>query len=146
MRTSVRILIIAGALLLAGCSLVPSRPIILPDAKSYPPGAGDMHSADSTPEVTAHYELLFVEFDDQGWLFPSKQLDSRNGDAENQLDFTMNRLKWLSSQKGYGGLDIFVFVHGWKHGARDDDDNLLAFKDQLNRTSQNESTAAWPHR
>jgi hypothetical protein len=148
MRTSTRILVVTGAFLLAGCSLVPSRPNIRADLTECPsvPASSDsiaqLNTPNSTPEVTSSYELLFIEFDDQGWLFPPKEVDSRFGDAGRQLEFTMARLQCLARQESSGGLDIFVFVHGWKHGARDDDCNVREFKKQLTLTAHNESLDA----
>jgi len=133
---------------MASCSIVPARPNIRADLEGCPSGPDarqsiEQHNTpDSTPEVTESFELLFVEFDDQGWLFPKDSDPShrRFGDAWRQLDFTMRRLRCLSDQES--GLDIFVFVHGWKHGAREGDRNVQEFKKQLTLTARKESVAA----
>ena len=59
------------------------------------------------------YRLAIVEFDDQGVCCDRRQLHA-----------AMAALQALSGQ----GAVVLVFVHGWKHNARSDDDNLAAFR------------------
>jgi hypothetical protein len=60
------------------------------------------------------YDLLFVEFDDQGRPF-----------VPTAVDDAMAHLEAVAA-----GADpiIVVFVHGWKHSARDSDDNVRSFR------------------
>ena len=60
------------------------------------------------------YELAFVEFDDQGRCYDRGQMDAVAG----RLD-------------AFDGRDavIVVFVHGWKHDARSNDDNLKSLRE-----------------
>jgi pimeloyl-ACP methyl ester carboxylesterase len=61
------------------------------------------------------YELAIVEFDDQGCCYDRRQMRT-----------VAARLDALALAK----VDaiVVVFVHGWKHSARSDDDNLLKFQ------------------
>ncbi|MGN5477299.1 hypothetical protein ACTMU2_11620 [Cupriavidus basilensis] len=55
-----------------------------------------------TPEsVRGLYELHFVEFDDQGWLFPNTppSADALATNPSNQIDNLMDRLTYLASPK-----------------------------------------------
>ena len=79
-----------------------------------------------TPEHTNHYDLYFVEFDDQGWLHPQQETGS--GDAWRQLDFLMEKLR--DSAKT-GEISLVVYVHGWNHNASADDENVRDFRDML---------------
>lgn len=58
------------------------------------------------------YELAFVEFDDQGRCHDRRQMHAVT--------------QWLDSHKDTDAT-IVVFVHGWKHDARGDDENLRDF-------------------
>jgi hypothetical protein len=64
------------------------------------------------------YELAIVEFDDQGCCYERRQMQT-----------VAARLGALAAES----VDaiIIVFVHGWKHNARSDDDNLLNFQKVL---------------
>ena len=61
-------------------------------------------------EQTKDYTLGFVEFDDQGWLWNQKQIDTV-------------RAKFSDEMKTQGLL-IVTFVHGWKHNADSQDENV----------------------
>ncbi|ODV44227.1 hypothetical protein AWV79_10340 [Cupriavidus sp. UYMMa02A] len=55
-----------------------------------------------TPEsVRGLYELHFVEFDDQGWLFPNTppSADALATNPSNQIDNLMDRLTYLLAKK-----------------------------------------------
>ena len=72
----------------------------------------------------APYELAIVEFDDQGRCYDRRQMDA----VAAELDA-------LAPEDPSRGQDVIVvaFVHGWKHDARSDDDNLSAFRVLLER-------------
>lgn len=77
-------------------------------------------------ERTASYDLMFVEFNDQGLQYPSE----RYGDAAAyQITNAMSRLRELAS--AHRGLSVVVFVHGWKHNASASDTNLSDFRKLL---------------
>ena len=63
----------------------------------------------------ASYELAIVEFDDQGRCYD-----------RNQMSGVADRLDALEL-RGQDAI-LLVFVHGWKHDARTDDDNLSEFR------------------
>jgi len=83
----------------------------------------------------APYELAIVEFDDQGRCYDRGQMDG-----------VARRLDALAPVDGTGAEDVIlvVFVHGWKHDARSDDDNLTAFRALLKETVTYETAAASP--
>ena len=61
------------------------------------------------------FELGFVEFDDQGWFWDRRQLETVTG--------------MIRKEAGLGGGDprgliVLSFVHGWKHDASFDDANV----------------------
>jgi hypothetical protein len=77
----------------------------------------------------APYELAIVEFDDQGRCYDRAQMDA-----------VAQRLDGLAPEDAAQGRDaiLVAFVHGWKHDARSDDDNLTAFRVLLNNTVDHE--------
>ncbi|HEY1886179.1 MAG TPA: hypothetical protein VGG86_09025, partial [Roseiarcus sp.] len=83
----------------------------------------------------APYELAIVEFDDQGRCYDRGQMDA-----------VATRLQALAPDGGAQGEDVILvtFVHGWKHDARSDDDNLTAFRLLLNQTVDYEKSATAP--
>jgi len=70
------------------------------------------------------YLLNIVEFDDQGQLFDRGQLNAVLGQ--------------ISQQIAASDFLAVVFVHGWKHNAREGDDNLNNFRNVLQRLSETE--------
>jgi hypothetical protein len=83
----------------------------------------------------AAYELAIVEFDDQGRCYDRGQMDG-----------VAQRLEALAPDGATTGQDVIlvVFVHGWKHDARSDDDNLIAFRALLSETVEYERGHASP--
>jgi pimeloyl-ACP methyl ester carboxylesterase len=81
----------------------------------------------------APYELAIVEFDDQGRCYDRGQMDG-----------VTQRLEALSPDGAATGEDVIlvVFVHGWQHDARSDDDNLIAFRALLSKTVDYEKAHA----
>ena len=85
----------------------------------------NVHDATSNPtnaqraalEVTTNYVLGLVEFDDQGWMWDPKQMDAV--------------LQRFSEEDHTNGLLMVVFVHGWKHNASFEDDNVIMFRTVL---------------
>jgi hypothetical protein len=87
-----------------------------------------------TPEVSSSpaYRLHFVELDDQGWLYPAQDqagytdaMGSAHAQIDRVIDDLSGRLK-----KGERVM-LFVFVHGWKHGAGHDDRDVQRFREIL---------------
>lgn len=73
------------------------------------------------------YELAIVEFDDQGRCYDRRQMDAVAG--------------WLANFVEKDVI-IVVFVHGWKHDARSDDNNLRHFQRVLEQTVGQEAEHA----
>jgi pimeloyl-ACP methyl ester carboxylesterase len=100
-------------------------------------GAGIMpnaaHQAAHGFMTGAPYELAIVEFDDQGRCYDRGQMDG-----------VAKRLDALAPDPNQLGKDVIlvVFVHGWQHDARSDDENLSAFRVLLNETVDYERTRA----
>jgi len=82
------------------------------------------------------YDVLFVEFDDMGLLHPRG--GQNVGEAWDQIENTMQTLITMSQQ---GGISLVVYVHGWKHNARADDENVQQFHNMLQSTSLVEQIA-----
>lgn len=76
---------------------------------------------------TLSYDLGIVEFDDQGVC-----------QARSQMDAITDKL----GQFGDDDAIIIVFVHGWKHDARDDDSNLIDFSKVLKAAVRREAEVA----
>ncbi|HSU99206.1 MAG TPA: hypothetical protein VLI91_03790 [Roseiarcus sp.] len=83
----------------------------------------------------APYQLAIVEFDDQGRCYDRDQMDA-----------VAERLETLAPDGSPTGQDVIlvVFVHGWKHDARSDDENLSAFRVLLSETVDYEKAHASP--
>ena len=84
----------------------------------------DYESTSNNPqsviEETNNYTLGFVEFDDQGWLWNRKQIDT-----------VTSRLHEKAKNEG---LLIITFVHGWKHNADNEDGNVKMMRKVLLET------------
>jgi hypothetical protein len=76
-------------------------------------------------EVATNYTLGFVEFDDQGWLYDAKKTAGRS-----QIDIVTQR---ISQELQTNGVLLVVFIHGWKHNARWDDENVAMFHNVLQK-------------
>ena len=83
----------------------------------------------------APYQLAIVEFDDQGRCHDRKQMDA-----------VAKRLEALAPDDSATGEDVILiaFVHGWKHDARSNNDNLTAFRVLLKETVDYEKAHASP--
>src|ERR1700759_202617 len=93
-------------------------PIVPRDKAGIAPN--EQHQAFHGFMTGAPYELAIVEFDDQGRCYDRGQMDA-----------VAERLEALAPYAPpVAGQDVIlvVFVHGWKHDARSDDDNLTAFR------------------
>src|SRR5215475_7318451 len=86
-------------------TVLPVRPLSCPQV------GGDVPESCRTSmwEHTEGYDLSFVEFDDQGLLYPKDATGV--GDAWQQLDRLMAQLRELA--RANEGISLFVYVHGW---------------------------------
>lgn len=64
------------------------------------------------------FEVVYVEFTDQGWLHSREQMTAALERAQPQTDDRRP-------------VQLVVFVHGWKHNAGFDDKNVLAFRSAI---------------
>ena len=85
------------------------------DPSPYSPKA--TNDPNAVIEVAANYTMGYVEFDDQGWLFNRKQIDAVTSQ--------------FSEESKTNGLLMVVFVHGWKHNASSEDDNVAMFHNHM---------------
>ncbi|WP_306536921.1 alpha/beta hydrolase [Geobacter sp.] len=83
----------------------------------------------SSLEQNDEYLLGFVEFDDQGWFWDRKQADT-----------LIDRL--LEKDELESGLLMVVYVHGWRHNASFDDNNVASFRETLKRIYSYEHLAS----
>lgn len=118
--------------LLFGCASVrPYRTVLVePGSVSCPAdlAATLKQCSNITPETAPGYELHFVEFDDQGWAasIPAGAATLPDGKLPTQTDHLMKRLDKLLGDDEY--LNIILYVHGWKHDAKDDDEDVKRFR------------------
>jgi hypothetical protein len=121
----------AAVVLLSGCSLPQPFRVTGPDPEldctadanwRVPPAC-----ADAVLERSRDYDLLFVEFSDQGLQYP---LETFGESAAYQINHALTRLEQLIAQPG-NGLSLVVYVHGWKHNSWSDDEDVREFRSQL---------------
>ncbi|WP_158937434.1 hypothetical protein [Burkholderia sp. S171] len=158
MRTKTAMLALLGTAMLFGCASHEAyrTNVVNPwlDKTQCPAdrnGNTDAGCDNRTPElVDGKYELHYVEFDDQGWLHPepatasdataASPSDAAPGagvdHSAQQIDALMDDLKQHLRAKT--DLKVIVFVHGWKHSAQSDDDNVMKFRRLLERAASDE--------
>jgi len=117
--------------LLAGCSLPQPFRITGPDPQLDCTADADWRvpkpCGEAVLERSKDYDLLFVEFSDQGLQYP---VETFGDSAAYQINHALGRLEQLMEQPG-SGLSLVVYVHGWKHNAGSDDDDVREFRSQL---------------
>ena len=94
----------------------------------------DVRCFERTPEMSTAppYTLHFVEFDDQGWLYPGPKDDgyaAEMGSAHAQLDRAVEDVAARLARNER--VLLLVYVHGWKHGAAHDDRDVKRFRQML---------------
>lgn len=67
------------------------------------------------------YYMSFIEFDDQGWFWDRKQLES------------LLRLLYGQDQTSNDEYLIILYAHGWQHNAKVCDQNVVCFQRVLER-------------
>lgn len=70
----------------------------------------------SSVEQTPGFQIAYVELTDQGLLHDRRQ---------------MTKALELLGNEGEQILNIVVFIHGWKHSAACDDNNVINFRDKI---------------
>ena len=66
----------------------------------------------------ASHDIAFTEFTERGNAFDDKAVES-----------VLTKIKEHASARG---VVVIVFIHGWKHNAAEQDENVRSFKDALN--------------
>jgi hypothetical protein len=79
----------------------------------------------ATIETNATYNIGYVEFDDQGWLWAHQQWQAVKDEIS------------IEASNSASGLTIVVFVHGWESNARYDDPNVQMFRRVLSDLGSN---------
>lgn len=104
--------------------------------------------ADYMLEHATKYDLLFTEFDDQGWANNPQKIEDptlhtmQAGPRDPSTEF--GNLKNFLDEQGKNNdqkLLIITFVHGWKHNASTDDANVKLFRQILENTAAREEEA-----
>jgi hypothetical protein len=147
--------------LLAGCARdVPYRDLgfkdIAPDCKQkyaaydQAPETGPFPVLDDrdscwrrSKEEHDDYDLLFVEFDDQGWPQGSSGLALGDKDF---IDTFVSQLEQVfekeTSRNPERGLSLVVYVHGWHHNAAASDEDVHSFRRLLKQIATMEGNLA----
>jgi len=112
--------------------------------KSYDPADPSLPGPDVTnaviESVPGVYSLGFVEFDDQGWFWPTN--------PANKVLQKNAVLQMIRNEAGFGssnqcGVIMVLFVHGWKNNAAYENTNVGTFRSVLKQLSEVEhSTSA----
>ncbi|HYU70498.1 MAG TPA: hypothetical protein VEL09_14330 [Burkholderiales bacterium] len=88
------------------------------------------------------YDVLFVEFDDQGWVQDAaKESNPTKADHLSKLYESIRQIR-EKPDKTQQRLSIVVFVHGWQHNAEATDSNVHAFRRLLRQVDTLEAAAA----
>lgn len=119
------LLLVTLLVLLSGCSVLPHHPLAPPQPVPEVAACRGVAVADAT--ATPAYALHFVEFDDQGWLFPDGSDPARpDGKPSQQIDWAIGDIA-RQLQADHKVLS-FVYVHGWKHSAAESDCDVQRFR------------------
>ena len=117
---------LVAVVLLAGCAA--NRQI-----RTDLPSAAVVDPTKAVVEQGQGYELGFVEFDDQGWFWDRRQLDAVTGMIRKEAGLHGGDPR---------GLIVLSFVHGWKHNASHDDENVRMVRRILSQLSAAEEIEA----
>lgn len=83
----------------------------------------------SSRESAQNYDLLFAEFDDQGWLQGESSGELKD---KTHIDRLIAQLEQILDQHRGTGLSLVVYVHGWQHNAEANDANVREIRALLN--------------
>ena len=119
LHTGLRHAVVIASLLLAACTSVsPYRTELAKtcDLTAISAGTAPPECGLAAIETSKDFDIAYVEFSDQGWLYSRDQLATA--------------LKLLHKPDPRP-LQIIVFVHGWKHSARFEDTDVRAFRETV---------------
>lgn len=77
-------------------------------------------------EERDNYDLLTIEFDEQGWVQGSSDL--MRPSKEDHLDKFFRQLSNIYKENQKNGLSLVLFIHGWHHNADAKDRNVTEFR------------------
>ena len=123
------LIVLLAASLLACTPRLPYRTqLAMSPGSTVPPQCAGMTAPGGARSVVNHEttevgDLYFVEFDDQGLLYPPGRPEFGAGACH--IEALMADLSELAKK---GGLSILVYVHGWKHNASDSNIDVEAFR------------------
>jgi len=102
-----------------------------PDKKDEGWSVRDARCGPLLAEKTSDYDLYFAEFDDQGWPYRSPQ------DAGSAINYA---IAGIHEAIGHNpGISIVTFVHGWKHSADYEDEDVKVVRKILTGLNHIES-------
>lgn len=88
-------------------------------------------------EERDNYDLLFAEFDDEGWY---QDEQNRSRPTQDFMDSFIARLNYYRQQHQQQGISLVVYVHGWTHNAAANDSNVRNFRALLNTIAEAEGS------
>ncbi|WP_404300138.1 hypothetical protein [Alicycliphilus denitrificans] len=106
------------------CQAIYEAPAQKGDAIAYPESDCWLRAV----EERQAYDLLFIEFDDQGWIQGSSKVRDGRPDHLDQLFQQLNRLVEKHRQEG---ISLVLFIHGWHNDASANNDKLRDFRVML---------------
>lgn len=96
-------------------------------------------------EEHKRYDLMFVEFDDQGWVQRSSDLSRPAEDYFDQFFARLDKIRARYRDAGRG-ISLVVYVHGWHHNADANDGNVRNFRKLLGDVALAEEQASTQRR
>ncbi len=163
-RSVVRLLLaLVAALALGGCtpnamirsSLVTTRDLAdydrwHDDCRSKAEAAGknpDLCRTTASIERTKAYTLFFIELDEQGRFFDRRQIDALIGYLQERRRLAEGTPSYDEKTGCFatGDVSIVTFVHGWRHNASYDDENVKVARETLAYTALGEQAPPHPN-
>jgi hypothetical protein len=112
----------AGFEAMPGCDALYER---YPDHHKIPEPESGSACWKRSIEERKNYDLLFAEFDDQGWVQQTSDLKRPHEDFLDQFSAQLEQLRAKFRDRG---LSLVVFTHGWHHNAAANDSNVREFR------------------
>jgi hypothetical protein len=123
----------------AGFTAAPEcRPLYEQSRGGKPIGSPESACWKRSEEERKDYDLLFIEFDDQGW---TQGTSAERKQGPDHMDRLLDKLAQLIADNRSTGISLVVFVHGWHHSAEANDDNVREFRSLLRDVSVIEGDA-----
>lgn len=130
-------LFVACVLILSGCTGMYRKTIdvaqeCIPDEHGRLSSSAPVRCRETLGEYAASpqfsYTLFFAEFDDQGWAYgDGRQMEEILAQVKDKLE-RQRRPVHPCVNAGRSTVHLIIYVHGWKHTAAYDDDNVANFR------------------